>query len=97
MEYQGELIEVKCLEQGKIFTTLEFVYSLEGTNYCSVVFKIYHLIPKIDFKLKLAKTISNNIESIYESKRCLLKSDISFHNQTYNILYKLPATVLPPA
>ncbi len=65
VQYQGELIEVKCLEQGKIFTTLEFVYSLEGTNYCSVVFKIYHLIPKIDFKLKLAKTISNNIESIY--------------------------------
>lgn len=65
VQHQGNLMEVKCLEQGTIFTSLEFVYSLEGTNYCSVIFKIYHLIPKIDFKLKLAKTISNNIESIY--------------------------------
>lgn len=65
VQHQGKLMEVKCLEQGTIFTSLEFVYSLEGTNYCSVILKIYHLIPKIDFKLKLAKTISNNIESIY--------------------------------
>ncbi len=64
-QYQGELIEITCLEQGNLFTTLEFVYSLKGTNYCSVVFKMYHSLPKIDFKLKLAKTISNNIESIY--------------------------------
>lgn len=63
--YPGILKEIKCKETGKVFTTLEFIYDLQGTKHCSVILKLYEEIPKIDFKLRLAKELCEDIESIY--------------------------------
>ena len=82
----GELTEVKILERGEVFNTIELVFSLEGTFFSSVVIKMYHQLPKIDFKYKIAKTLSMDVESIYlplaldlpETTRYADKSDAIF-------------------
>ena len=61
----GDLNEVRCLDHGPVFTTLEFGFTLPGTTHANVIVKFYHAIPRIDYKLQLGKTISNDIESIY--------------------------------
>ncbi|MDF2943611.1 MAG: glycoside hydrolase family 38 [Herbinix sp.] len=61
----GDLVEVKIIEKGEIFTTVELVYELKGTYFSSVVIKLYNTIPKMDFKYKIAKNLSTEIESIY--------------------------------
>lgn len=62
---KGVLKEINCMEKGDVFTLLEFVYDLPGTLQCSVMVKFYDKLPKIDFKLRIAKTLSQDIESIY--------------------------------
>lgn len=62
---EGRLMEIKCLERGEVFTLLELVYELPGTLHCSVILKIFEAIPQIDFKLRIAKTLSEDIESVY--------------------------------
>lgn len=64
-KYIAELTDVKVLEIGKVFSTIELIYSLEGTFYTSVVIRLYNTLPKIDFRMKIAKTLSMDIESIY--------------------------------
>jgi hypothetical protein len=64
-KYIGELVEVKIINDGEIFTTVELMYELEGTYFSSVVIKLYNTLPKLEFKYKIAKTLSTDIESIY--------------------------------
>jgi len=64
-KYIAELTDVRVLEQGKIFQSIELLYRLEGTLFCSVLIKMYHDLPRIDFKLKIAKKMSMDIESVY--------------------------------
>lgn len=64
-KYIGELTEVKVIDNGEIFTTIELIYQLEGTFFSSVVIKLYNTLPRLDFKYKIAKTLSTDIESIY--------------------------------
>ncbi len=61
----GELTNIKVLDKGPIFTTVELEFKLEGTYYSSVIIKLYKNLPKIDFKYKIAKEISMDIESIH--------------------------------
>lgn len=61
----GKLIEVVCRDQGEVFTTLELIYEMPGTVHCSVILKLFSDVPRIDFKLRLGKTISMDIESIF--------------------------------
>lgn len=61
----GNLVEVKVIENGVIFTTVELIYELEGTFFSSVVIKLYNTLPKLEFKYKIAKNLSTDIESIY--------------------------------
>lgn len=61
----GKLVDIKIIDDGKIFTTVELVYELEGTYFSSVVIKLYNTLPKLEFKYKIAKTLSTDIESIY--------------------------------
>ena len=63
-KYQGELTEVKLIDDGKVFKTIELVYTLEGTYFSSVVIRMYNNLPKIEFKYKIAKTLTENIENI---------------------------------
>ncbi len=64
-KYIGKLIDIKILDRGSIFQTIELIYQLEGTYFSSIVLKMYHHEPRIDFKYKLAKTFSQDIESIF--------------------------------
>ena len=63
-KYIGELTEVKLIDNGPVFKTFELVYKLEGTHFSSVVIKMYSHLPKVEFKYKIAKTFSQNIENI---------------------------------
>lgn len=63
-KYQAELKDIKIIDRGEVFTTVELIYELEGTFYSSVVIKMYHDMPRIDFKYKLAKTLSMDVENI---------------------------------
>lgn len=64
-KHLGELVGVKVIDHGEIFTTVELIYELEGTNFSSVVIKLYNTLPKLEFKYKIAKHLSTDIESIY--------------------------------
>ncbi len=64
-KYIGELVDVKIIDNGEIFTTIELIYKLEGTYFSSVVIKLYNTLPRLEFKYKIAKTLSTDIESIY--------------------------------
>jgi hypothetical protein len=64
-KYIGDLVEVKVIDDGDIFTTVELIYELEGTFFSSVVIKLYNTLPKLEFKYKIAKNLSTDIESIY--------------------------------
>lgn len=85
-KYQAELTEVKLVDNGAVFKTVELVYNLEGTYFSSVVIKLYNELPKIEFKYKVAKTLSENIENLFlplaldmpEAARYIDKSDVAF-------------------
>lgn len=64
-KYIGKLAEVKLIDNGEIFTTIELIFELEGTYFSSVVIKLYNTLPKLEFKYKIAKTLSTDIESVY--------------------------------
>lgn len=72
-KYIGELTQVKVLDNGEVFKTIELVYALEGTYFSSVVIRLYNHLPKIDFKYKVAKTLSMDIESLYLPLKLNLK------------------------
>lgn len=64
-KFMGDLTEIKILDHGNVFTTVELIYELQGTYFSSVMIKLYSTLPKIEFKYKIAKTLSTDIESIY--------------------------------
>lgn len=82
----ASLVGIKILDYGDIFKTVELIYELEGTFFSSVVIKLYNNLPRIDFKYKVAKTLSNDIESIFlpltldlpNATRYFDKSDVVF-------------------
>lgn len=63
--YVGELTETACLEQGVVFTLLRLRFSLPGTVKADVFLKFYEDMPRVDFRLELGKTISQDIESVF--------------------------------
>ena len=44
---------------------MELVFDLEGTYYSSVIIKMYNKLPKIEFSYHIAKTLSEDIESVF--------------------------------
>ena len=64
-KYIGQLDDIKIIDNGKIFKTIELIYKLEGTYFSSIVIKLYNNRTKIDFKYKIAKTFSEDIENIF--------------------------------
>lgn len=61
----GKLLSVTCMERGDIFTELRFRFELPGTVRSDVFVKLYEALPRMDFRLLLGKTISEDIESIF--------------------------------
>ncbi len=63
--HTGRLEKVTCLERGDVFTEIRLDYSLPGTEHTDVILRLYRSIPRIDFRLRTAKTLSSDIESIF--------------------------------
>lgn len=64
-KYHGRLENIQLLAHGKVYTEIELTYKLEGTKFSSIIIRVYHQIPKIDFKYKVAKTLVLDPESLY--------------------------------
>lgn len=64
-EFQGDLKDVKILDQGDVFVKAELIFELEGTYFSSVMIKMYRQLPRIEFTYRIAKTLSEDIESVY--------------------------------
>lgn len=85
-KYIGELTDIKLIDNGSVFKTIELVYKLEGTYFSSVVIRMYNNLPKIEFKYKIAKTLTEDVENILlpltldlpERTLYADKSDVSF-------------------
>lgn len=60
----AQLDDIKIIDNGNIFKTIELIYKLEGTYFSSVIIRLYNNFPKIDFKYKIAKTFSEDVENI---------------------------------
>lgn len=65
IQYQGVLQEIKILDHGLIFDRIELIFGMEGTYHNSVIIKMYKQLPRVEFTYRIAKTLSENIESIY--------------------------------
>lgn len=63
--FQGRLEDIRLLDHGPVFTRVELDFKLEGTQHCSVLLKMYRQLPKIEFTLRIAKTLSEAVESVY--------------------------------
>lgn len=61
----GELIDIETIDCGDVFTTVKFIFRLEGMEHCSLLIKMYSDLPRIDFTLRTAKTLSSDVESVY--------------------------------
>lgn len=65
VQHQGKLRDIRILDHGPVFDRVELVFELEGTSYSSVILKMYRQLPRLEFTLRLAKSLSEDIESIY--------------------------------
>lgn len=63
--YQAEMSDIKVLDAGEVFITMQFDFVLEGTRHCDVILKFFRNLPRIDYRLRMAKTISDDIESVF--------------------------------
>ncbi len=64
-QYQGDLKDIRILDHGPVFDRTELVFDLEGTYHSSVIIKMYRELPRIEFTYRIAKTLSEDIESVY--------------------------------
>ena len=89
----AKLEDIKILENGNVFKTIELIYKLEGTYFSSIVIKLFNDLPRIDFKYKIAKTFSEDIENILlplalnlgDKETFVDKGKVSFKPGTYQI------------
>ena len=64
-QYQGDLQDIRILDHGPVFDRVELVFELEGTRHSSVILKLYRQLPRVEFTYRIAKTLSEDIESVY--------------------------------
>lgn len=64
-QYQGDLTDIKIMDHGPVFSRVKLTFELEGTYHSDIVIKMYRKLPRIDFTYRIAKTLSEDIESIY--------------------------------
>lgn len=84
VQHQACLKNVIILEDGPVFTKVELIFELEGTAHSSVVIQFFKHMPKILFTYKIAKHLSEHIESIFlplsletgDAERYILKGGV---------------------
>lgn len=65
VQYQGVLHDIRILDHGAVFDRIELIFELEGTHHSSVIIKMYRQLPRLEFTYRIAKTLSEDIESVY--------------------------------
>lgn len=63
--FQGRMTDVRVLSAGDVFTEVALDFELEGTKHCELVLKLYEELPRLECKLRIAKTLTDEIESVY--------------------------------
>lgn len=63
--FYPEIVAVNIMQTGEIFTIITFDMSLEGTNYCNLIFKFYNSIPRADVRLIVNKESVWDAESLF--------------------------------
>lgn len=91
---QGVLRDVKILEQGEVFTLVQLEFKMDGTEYCAVLLKLYSDLPRVDFTLRTAKTISDALESVY-LPLCLNTGDKETFIQKGGVIFRPGVDQLP--
>lgn len=61
----GELTDIKVLENGRLYSRAELVYSLKGTSRCSVIITAYKDMPRITADLRMHKNSVWEPENVY--------------------------------
>lgn len=72
----GELINVKLLENGTLYTRVELCYRLEGCEECSVILTVHKLMPRVTADLRLHK------KSVWEPENLYLALPFAKENDT---------------
>lgn len=65
VQHQGKLKDIRVLDHGPVFDRTELVFDLKGTRHSSVIIKMYRQLPRIEFTYRIAKELSEDIESVY--------------------------------
>ncbi len=65
VQYQGKLKDIRILDHGPVFDRTELVFGLKGTRHSNVIIKMYRQLPRIEFTYRIAKELSEDIESVY--------------------------------
>lgn len=63
----GELVDVRILEDGALYSRVELSYRLDGAQDCAVILTAYKLAPKLDVDLRLHKSSVWEPENLYLS------------------------------
>ena len=63
--HAGQLFDVKVLENGPVYSRVELKYNLEGTESCSVILTVFHIMPKITADFRLHKKSVWEPENVY--------------------------------
>jgi len=64
-QMKGSLSNVQVVDKGCLYTQVKFSFAMDGVKTCYLYIKLYKGLPRIEFKLGLAKQLSDDIESIY--------------------------------
>ena len=60
---------VSTIRLDAVFDRIELIFELEGTHHSSVIIKMYRQLPRLEFTYRIAKTLSEDIESVYLTLR----------------------------
>lgn len=63
--FAAKLQSVRIVERGPVFILAEFGFSLEGATHCALRLKLWRRLPRIEFALRTAKTLSTDVESMF--------------------------------
>ncbi|WP_240421360.1 glycoside hydrolase family 38 C-terminal domain-containing protein [Paenibacillus periandrae] len=71
----GNLVGVKGVEQGDHFATVELLYELTGTSYCSLFLTAYAGMPRIDVAVRMHKDSVWDPENVFVSLPFEIRTD----------------------
>jgi hypothetical protein len=86
--YKAKTIDLQIINEGSVFKTLRYSYSLEGTDhiYCDIT--MFYDLPKIEVSMLIGKNFTKDPEGIY--------AKLSFNTLHSKWLLDKPETLIEP-